>query len=79
MLHVDVTFAIILRLEPLRARMSNVYACMHEKKGRWRSYLRFLNSFIPSLSVTYWNPFSISFASSSIVLDVRLIHESSSS
>ena len=42
-------------------------------------YLRFLNSFVPSLSVTYWNPFSISFASSSSVVDVLLIHWSSSS
>jgi len=34
-------------------------------------YFLFLNSFVPFLSVMYWNPFSISFASSSIMVDVR--------
>ncbi len=45
------------------------YDTVEVKKG-W-VYLRFLNSFVPSLSVTKWNPFFMSFASSSSVVDVR--------
>lgn len=42
-------------------------------------YLRFLKSFLPSLSVTYWKPFSISLASSCMVVLILLMNCSSSS
>ena len=43
------------------------------KRERFVCYLRFRYSFVPSLSVTYWKPFSISCASSSIVFEVRVM------
>lgn len=41
------------------------------------SYFLFLNSFIPSISVTYWKPFSISCVASFIVFAVLQVHSSS--
>ena len=42
-----------------------------EKK---RGYLRFLNSFVPSISVTYSNPASISAVASLMLLAVLHVH-----
>ena len=41
-------------------------------------YLRFLKSFVPSISVTYWNPFSISSVASLILVAVLQTYSSSS-
>ena len=42
-----------------------------------RDYLRFLNSCIPSIVVTYWNPFSTSFVASLAVVAPAHVHSSS--
>ena len=41
-----------------------------EKRGNWRGYLRLRNSLMPSTSVTYWNPPSMSSAASLMVVAV---------
>lgn len=68
-------------------REKRVYRVRSEvkKEGGWggravaspNGYLRFLNSFMPSLSVTYWNPFSMSFASSSMLVETFVVYSSS--
>ena len=40
-------------------------------------YLRFLNSCIPSIVVTYWNPFSMSLVASLAVVAPVQVHSSS--
>jgi len=40
-------------------------------------YLRFLNSCIPSIVVTYWNPFSMSLVASLAVVAPVHVHSSS--
>ena len=47
-------------------------------KKRGVGYLRFLNSFIPSISVMYSNPFSISCWASAMLVAVLQCHSSSS-
>ena len=42
-------------------------------------YLGFLNSFVPSMSVTYWNPFSIRFVASLMLVAVLQWYSSFSS
>jgi len=41
-------------------------------------YLRFLNSLVPSISVMYWNPFSISFVACLMLVAVLQVYSSSS-
>ena len=48
-----------------------------DKKKRG-GYLRFLKSFIPSISVMYWNPFSMSCVASLMLLAVLHVYSSSS-
>ena len=48
---------------------------LYKKRG---DYLRFLNSHVPFISVTYWNPFSIRLAASFGVAAVLHVYSSSS-
>lgn len=54
----------VLRIRVTKTFKNRIFSAS-KKKGR--GYLRFPKSFLPSLSVTYWKPFSVSFASSSMV------------
>ena len=60
-----------------RSDLSNGLSDLMDAEKK-RGYLRFLNSFSPSLSVTYWKPASMSFASSSMVVDTFVVYSSSS-
>jgi hypothetical protein len=48
-----------------------------QKKKGGCGYLRFLNSWMPSIVVTYWNPFSTSLVASLTVVAPEHIHSSS--
>ena len=50
----------------------------HSEANSLTVYLRFRNSFVPSISVTYWNPFSISCAACLMLSAVLHVHSSSS-
>jgi len=52
-----------------------MHACMMQKK-RGEGYLRFRNSIVPSFSVMYSNPTSISAFASSVLVAVLHVHSS---